>query len=92
MLHSGTEPHIEYRTDNEDINKRPTEIEANIKSGELLIPFNLLKKEYLKLEIPSSITLSKIFEVSVNVMEARLNKLGVSYFNGNGEAITYGDR
>ena len=50
----------------------------------------LLKKEYLKLDIPSSTVLANIFKVSQNVMEARLKYLKIFYVNSEGEFITYG--
>lgn len=90
IIHTDNKPHIEFRMNKEEIEKNPIEKRANILAGELLIPFNLLKREYLKLSIPSSTILSKKFEVSINVMEARLDHLGISYYNSLGEAITYG--
>lgn len=82
---SDNEIHIEYRIDEKDKNQR--EKNADIYAGKLLIPFNMLKKEYLNLEIPASPTLARIFDVSIRVMEARLDYLGVSYFNREGRAV-----
>lgn len=90
MLHSDDEPHIEYRMSEAEIENNSLEKKANIIAGELLIPLNLLAKVYMNLSIPSSITLAEKFDVSVNVMEARLKHLGVFHFNSKGEAITYG--
>lgn len=90
IIHNDNNPHIEFRMEEEQIKNDPIEVKANILAGEFLIPFNLLKEVYFKLSIPSSVVLSNIFKVSVNVMEARLNHLGISYFDSNGEAITYG--
>lgn len=90
MIHTDNEPHIEYRMSEIEIDNNPLEKRANIIAGELLIPLNLLAEVYLRLPVPSSIALAKEFDVSVNVMEARLNHLGVSHFNSKGEAITYG--
>lgn len=39
---------------------------------------------------PTSVELAEIFGTSVNVMEKRLEYLGVSYYNGKGQAITNG--
>ena len=91
IIHNDNSPHIEFRMNEDEIENNPIEKEANILAGEFLIPFNLLKEIYFKLPIPSSVTLATIFKVSVNVMEARLNHLGISYFNSNGKAITYGE-
>lgn len=82
------EPHIEYRLDEKD--KDEYEKKMDIFAGELLIPFHKLKEEYMKLFLPNSPELARIFKVSVNVMEARLNHLGVSYYSKNGEPIFYG--
>lgn len=87
IIHTDNKPHIEYRMTKDEIEQSALEKEANTIAGELLIPFNLLKKEYLNLSVPSSIILANIFKVSVNVMEARLDKLGISYFNSVGKAI-----
>lgn len=89
MLHKDYNSHIEYRMTEDEISNDPTEIKANILAGELLIPLKLLAKVYMELQIPSSITLAERFDVSVNVMEARLNYLKVFYFDSKGNAITY---
>ena len=68
--------HVELRMQNAEDNR---EIEANIFAGELLVPNEILLNEYKKFIIPSLTVLSDIFNVSVNVMEARLNYLGLSY-------------
>lgn len=88
--HSDNEPHIEYRMAKKEMEEDPVEKKANIVAGEILIPLPLLKKEYLKLDIPSSTVLANIFKVSQNVMEARLKYLKIFYVNSEGEFITYG--
>lgn len=88
--HSDNEPHIEYRMAEKEMEENPVEKKANIVAGEILIPLPLLKKEYLKLDIPSSTVLANIFKVSQNVMEARLKYLKIFYVNSEGEFITYG--
>ena len=82
------EPHIAYRLDEED--KDEEEKKMDIFAGELLIPFHKLKEEYMKLFLPNSPDLARIFKVSVNVMEARLNHLGVSHYSERGVPVFYG--
>ncbi|MDU3180521.1 MAG: ImmA/IrrE family metallo-endopeptidase [Lachnospiraceae bacterium] len=81
-------PHIEYRLDEQD--KDEFEKKMDIFAGELLIPFHKLKEEYMKLFLPNSVELAEKFKVSVNVMEARLNHLGISYYSESGEPVFYG--
>ncbi len=81
-------PHIEYRTDDTIDDK--TEIEMDIFAGELLIPINILKREYINMQFPSSELLAKQFQVSIKVMEARLNHLNISYFDKRGFPKLYG--
>lgn len=69
--------HIELRTVN---SMDRHEIEANIFAGELLIPYTALKNIYDDFLIPSLKYLSKIFNVSTNVMAARLDYLNLSYY------------
>lgn len=69
--------HIEYRIINV-MDKH--EIEANIFAGELLIPYSILKSVYDDFIIPSLKSLSKIFDVSTNVMAARLDYLNLGYY------------
>ena len=88
--HSDNEPHIEYRMAEKEMEENPVEKDANIVAGEILIPLPLLKREYLKLDIPSSTVLANIFKVSQNIMEARLKYLKIFYVNSEGEFITYG--
>ena len=90
LNHSDNEPHIEYRMAEKEMEENPVERDANIVAGEILIPLPLLKREYLKLDIPSSTVLANIFKVSQNVMEARLKYLKIFYVNSEGEFITYG--
>ena len=72
-----------------DSQKDQHEKEADIFAGQLLVPLKRLQEVYLKLAVPSSITLASKFAVSVNVMEARLDYLKISYFNKDGQAIAY---
>lgn len=71
--------------------KTEHEIEADIFAGKLLTPLEKLQEVYLNLAVPSSTTLARKFGVSVNVMEARLDYLKISYYNNKGQAIVYGD-
>lgn len=82
-------PHIDLRLNDKE--KDNDEIAADIFAGKLLIPLTKLKDVYLKLAVPSSITLASKFAVSVNVMEARLDYLKISYFNKDGKAVVYGN-
>lgn len=71
------EDHIMLRKelDNDGIEEK-----ANIFAGELLIPYKILDKIYKKLLMPPSLTdLSALFQVSTNVMEARLKYLKLKY-------------
>ena len=58
----------------------PREEEANILAGEILIPENLLRIVYASLPIPLLGTLAKEFDVSENVMAARLQHLRMGYY------------
>ena len=89
-LHSlvDNKPHIEFRMNEQEKDSR--EKEADIFAGKLLIPLNKLKEVYMGLAVPSSVTLASKFAVSINVMEARLNYLKISYFNKDGQAVLYG--
>lgn len=78
-------PYIDWRIEEQSSN--PDEILANIFAGELLIPLRKLKEVYMSLRIPNSRDLAIAFGVSTNVMEERLNYLGVSYFNEEGIAV-----
>ena len=90
-LHSlaDNEPHIELRWNEQE--KDAHEKEADIFAGKLLIPLNKLREVYMGLTVPSSVTLASKFAVSINVMEARLNYLKISYFNKDGQAVVYGN-
>lgn len=70
---TGESNHIEFRIDN--ISGDPQERAANIFAGELLIPRKQLEEIIQKLYIPTVHTLADIFEVSYNVMKARLSYL-----------------
>lgn len=84
-------PYIDWRIEEESNNEY--EKTANIFAGELLIPLHSLKEVYLSMRFPSSKELAKVFGTSINVMEERLNYLGVSYYNKIGRAVvnTYGE-
>lgn len=82
------EPHIEYRIDEED--KDDNEKQMDIFAGKLLIPLNKLKEVYMKLSLPTSSALADAFNVSIKVMEARLNYLEISHYNSKGEPVFYG--
>uniref|UniRef100_UPI004055F2D7 ImmA/IrrE family metallo-endopeptidase n=1 Tax=Acetatifactor sp. TaxID=1872090 RepID=UPI004055F2D7 len=80
-------PHVEFRWNVEEENEH--EREANVFAGALLIPLHKLQEVYMNLPIPRSTILASKFAVSVNVMEARLNYLKISYYNKDGEAVVY---
>lgn len=82
-------PHVEFRLNEQE--KDESEKRADIFAGELLIPLDKLREIYLNLIVPSSVTLANKFAVSVNVMEARLNYLKVSYYDKDGKAVVYGN-
>lgn len=70
--------HIEFRR-----KETPTfgkEYESNIFAGKLLIPTKEIKEIYNQLLMPSLSVLSNIFQVSTNVMAARLDYLELPYF------------
>ena len=58
----------------------PREKEANILAGEILIPERLLKIAYANLPIAILGTLAEKFDVSENVMAARLQHLKMGYY------------
>ncbi len=58
----------------------PREKEANILAGEILIPEKLLKRIYTTMPIPFLPLLAEKFDVSENVMEARLKYLNMGYY------------
>lgn len=70
----GNNAHIEFRI--EGIEPNELEKAANAFAGALLIPENALNKIIDRLILPSLHTLSDIFEVSENVLRARLDYLG----------------
>lgn len=71
----GEKSHIEFRLDG--VKPDEDELAANTFAGALLIPENSLKIVLKELLLPSLRALSDIFEVSENVMKARLNYLDV---------------
>lgn len=73
---TGQDNHIEFRFDSDPASIDENELAANIFAGELLIPEPQLEVVIKKLIIPTVSTLADIFEVSYNVMEARLKYLG----------------
>ena len=56
------------------------EIEANVLAGEILIPEKLLKTFYKTMPFPFLSFLAKKFDVSENVMKARLQYLKMGYY------------
>lgn len=70
--------HFELRTQNSNLDAR--ELDANIFAGELLIPQNVLMPIYNEFILPSLSALAKQFDVSTNVMAARLDYLKLQYF------------
>ena len=77
--------YLEFRFENGmkniDDNYSRLEEQANIFAGELLIPEHSLNKILNELEVPSIKALSEIFDVSSNVMKARMDHLGKSYLS-----------
>ncbi len=71
----GKNTHIEFRIDGIELDE--TEKLANTFAGALLIPESMLEKIMDRLILPSLHTLADIFEVSENVMRARLKHLDV---------------
>lgn len=80
-------PHVEFRLNEQE--KDESENRADTFAGELLIPLNRLREVYMNLAVPTSIILANKFAVPVNVMEARLNYLKVSYYDKDGKAVVY---
>ncbi len=72
---NGQANHIEFRI--KGIPDDKNEITANTFAGALLIPENTLKIVLSKLILPTVKNLSEIFEVSENVMRARLSHLNI---------------
>lgn len=79
--------YLEFRFDSKNIEsiKEKTyeklEYDANIYAGQLLIPEHTLREVLDKLFLPSLKALSELFEVSSNVMKARLEYLNITYLN-----------
>lgn len=80
MLHADSLKHgrLELRTSMTTEETR--EREANILAGEILIPEKLLKIACAKLPIPILEILADCFDVSENVMAARLDYLQMGYY------------
>lgn len=80
MLHSDRlkDGRLELRTSL--TTDEPHEREANILAGEILIPRRLLKLVCASLPIPLLPLLAEKFDVSENVMEARLKHLNMGYY------------
>ena len=80
MLHSDRlkDGRLELRTSL--TTDEPHEREANILAGEILIPRKLLKLVCASLPIPLLPLLAEKFDVSENVMEARLKHLNMGYY------------
>lgn len=79
-LHTDTliEQHIELRGN--ETNQYGREYEANVFAGELLISESKLKEICKRLLVPALSALCDIFEVSANVMAARLDYLKMPYY------------
>lgn len=78
-LHSESlkDNHVELRDDRIQLSGK--EYDTNVFAGELLIPEKSLRKIYDELLLPSLSSLSEIFQVSTNVMAARLEYLNLDY-------------
>ena len=68
---------VDFRLDIEQPSKE--EMEANIFAGALLVPKSALDILYKQIKEPKLSILAKIFDVSINVMKARLDYLKLSY-------------
>lgn len=71
----GEKSHIEFRVDGLELDEN--ELAANTFAGALLIPEKSLNKVLDELIVPSLHALADIFEVSENVMKARLKYLNI---------------
>lgn len=67
--------HLELRTDDNSDRER----DANIFTGELLVPYSSLITIYNQLLKPSLSVLAQIFQVSTNVMRERLKYLELNF-------------
>ena len=74
-----TNGHVDYRLDIEEATK--DEFAANVFAGELLIPKKTLDTLYKVIKRPKIGVLSEIFDVSENVMMARLKYLKLPFEN-----------
>lgn len=59
--------------------RSPKETSANKFAAELLMPREMVRREYAKMVIPVSDSLAKKFEVSKSAMRVRLDSLGLNY-------------
>ena len=75
LAHDSGDVYIDYRTDGETLNEE--EQAANAFAGELLIPEQVLRTTINGLVLPSVKSLWDIFDVSENVMRARLEYLRI---------------
>ncbi len=71
--------HVAFRLDVDIKNAAEDEYEANVFAGELLIPKKTLDSLYKVIKKPKLEILSKIFDVSENVMRARLKYLKLPF-------------
>ena len=79
--------YIEYRKEmNSDI---PREKMANVFAGELLMPRDSLEYAIQRLRKPSLKGLADLFEVSTQVMRARLEHLHIDYYDDDLEKMIY---
>lgn len=80
LHHNGYE--IEY-LDKRSNTTNPEETEANRFAAELLMPEDLLRREYDKLMFPTARQLSRVFKVSEQAMSVRLKSLKMPYIGEN---------
>lgn len=75
--------HLEYR--NTTTQTDPKEIRANIFAGELLIPESIIRSIHKRIYVaPRLSDLANLFQVSIPVMTARLENLGLTYIKDEG--------
>ena len=80
MLHAETLKNGRIELRSSLTSEDPREKDANVLAGEILIPEKLLKLEYASTPIPFLPILAEKFDVSENVMAARLKHLKMGYY------------
>lgn len=73
LHHNGDMKYVDLRSGK----TTPTEVEANKFASELLMPTNLVVREYDKLLFPTVAEMARIFDVSPAAMKIRLSTLGL---------------